>query len=219
MILSQRRIDRWRTDQRKLAKRVIWRDSFNCPPKWIAGLDVAYQEDRAFSAAAVLDYETLELAEVQIARSVVRVPYIPSFFAFREVKPLIKAVRKLKKRADIYLVNAHGVAHPERCGCASHLGVVLDVPTIGVASTAICGTVSRSENKEVRCLRDKGEVVGAVLQTKPTTRPICVSIGHRVSLESAIGIVMRSVRENRMPEPLRIAHRLCSNSRREYVLK
>ena len=219
MILSQRRIDRWRRVQKKIARKVIWHDSFDCPPKLIAGLDVAYQQNTAFSAAAVLDYETLELTESQVARSVVDVPYVASFFAFREVKPLVKVIKKLKKRANIYLVNAHGVAHPERCGCASHLGVVLDIPTIGVADKTICGTLSEFENGSVRYLMDEGEIVGASLHTKPTARPVCVSIGHRVCLDSAIKIVMRSIRENRMPEPLRVAHQLCNNTREEYAAK
>ena len=195
---------------------VTCHDSFNYPPKLIAGLDAAYQEDIAFSAVAVLDYDTFELVEAQIARSVVNVPYIPCFFGFREVKPLIKVISKLKKKADIYIVNAHGVAHPERCGCASHLGVALDIPTIGVANSAICGILTESEKGKVRYLRDKGDVVGAALYTKPAASPVYVSIGHRVCLESAINIVMRSNRENRMPEPLRVAHRLCSNGRKEY---
>jgi deoxyribonuclease V len=219
MILSQRRIDLWKAVQRKLAKRVIWHDSFDRPPKLIAGLDVAYQEDNAFASVAVLDYETLEIAESQVARSIVKVPYAASFFAFREVKPLTKVIRKLKKRADIYLINAHGVAHPERCGCASHLGVELDIPTIGVANRAICGALSGSENGKLRYLRDQGEILGASIYASPAANPIFVSIGHRVSLESAIEIVLRSSRGNRMPEPLNIAHRLCNTSRREYATK
>jgi deoxyribonuclease V len=206
MILSQRRIDRWRKDQKRIAKDVIWSDAFDYPPKLIAGLDVAYKENRAFGAAAVLDYETLKAVEVQTARATVKVPYVASFFAFREVKPLVRVIKKLKKKADIYLVNAHGVAHPMRCGCASHLGVLLGIPTIGVASTPICGTVSESGNMGIRYLSDQGEIIGAVLHTKPTARPICVSTGHRVGLDSAIEIITRTVRENRMPEPLRIAH-------------
>jgi deoxyribonuclease V len=219
VIPSQYRIDGWRTVQRKLTKKVIRRDSFCSPPKLIAGVDVAYHEDRAFSAAAVLNYETLQLVEAQVAISVVKVPYVASFFAFREVEPLIKVIRMLKERVDIFLVNAHGIAHPERCGVASHLGVVLDIPTIGVASRALCGKVSESEHGEIRYLRDRDEVIGAVLYVNPRTRPVYVSIGHKVSLESAIEIVLRTVRENRMPEPLRIAHSLSNEAKKKYVSK
>jgi deoxyribonuclease V len=219
VIPSQHRIDGWRTVQRELAKKVIRRDSFTSPPKLVAGVDVAYREDRAFSAAAVLNYETLQLVEAQVAISIVKVPYVASFFAFREVEPLIKVIRMLKKRADIFLVNAHGVAHPERCGSASHLGVVLDIPTIGVASRALCGKVSESEDGEIRYLRDRDEVIGAALYVNPRMRPVYVSIGHKVSFESAIEIVLRTVRENRMPEPLRIAHSLSNEARKKCVSK
>jgi deoxyribonuclease V len=154
----------------------------------------------------VLNYETLEVVESATAKSTVENPYIPSFLAFRELKPLTKAIRLLKMKPDVFLVNAHGIAHPERCGCASHLGVALDVPTIGVARTALIGEVSNLDDRGIGYLKDGEEVIGAAIVSKSRYKPIFVSVGHKVSLNSAIEIVRKTTRENRFPEPLRLAH-------------
>lgn len=208
---SPLKISRWRAVQRKLAQKVIRRDCFSKPPKYVAGIDVAYQGETAFGAVVVLDYKTLEIVESTTAESMVENPYIPSFLAFRELKPMTNAIKRLKKRPDVFLVNAHGIAHPERCGCASHLGVVLDVPTIGVAKAVLIGEVSDLDDRGIGYLKDRGEIIGAAMVSKIGCKPIYVSVGHKVSFGSAIAIVSRTTRENRIPEPLRFAHRL-SNS-------
>jgi deoxyribonuclease V len=211
--ISQWKMSRWRAVQRKLAQRVIRQDSFSKPLKLVAGIDVAYNQERAFSATVVMRYETLEIVESEATKSTVENPYIPSFLAFRELKPMTKAIKRLKTKPDVFLVNAHGIAHPERCGCASHLGVVLDVPTIGVASTVLHGEVSDQDKIGTRYLKDEEEIIGAVIAPKVGGKPVYVSIGHRVSLDSAIEIIYKSTKGNRMPEPLRLAHRLSNETK------
>jgi deoxyribonuclease V len=212
-ILSHQKTAGWRIIQRNLAKKVIREDSFNMPPRLVAGVDVAYTKDKAYAAAVVLDYETLELVEERASKSTVKIPYIPSFLAFRELKPLIRVIKKLREKPEIFLVNAHGIAHPEKCGCASHLGVTLDIPTIGIAKQALYGDIVDSENQDIKYLKD-GEVIGAALVTEISRKPIYISIGHRISLESAIGIVRKTTRIQ-MPEPLRLAHELSNETKRK----
>lgn len=205
-VLAQYDTCKWRAIQRELAKKVIKQDCFGKPPRLIAGVDTAYSGDEAFSAIVVLDYENLELLETKIVRCAVRVPYIPTFLFFREGEPMIKAIAKLTKTADVHLVNAHGVAHPERCGCASQLGVTLDIATIGVAGRILFGEISDSEDGRTKYLKDGEETIGAALLSGSGRRQVYVSVGHKVSLESAIEIVQNTTKGSRMPEPLRLAH-------------
>jgi deoxyribonuclease V len=218
-ILNKRDTIRWQAIQKEIANRVNKQDSFTQPLRLIAGVDTAYSGDEAFSAVVVLDYETLELAEIKTARCTVKIPYIPSFLFFREVEPMTKAIAKLNKPADVLLVNAHGIAHPERCGCASHLGIILDIPTIGVANKVLCGKVSDSVNGKPRYLKDGEEIIGVALTSDEWRRPIYVSIGHKVSLDSAIRIVEKTTKRSRMPEPLRLAHVASNEVRRVWEKK
>jgi deoxyribonuclease V len=198
-----------------LAQKVARDDRFVKPPKYVAGVDVAYRSNRAFSAVAVLSYETLRLVDSATAVSIVEIPYIPSFLAFRELNPMIEAVKRLTVRPNVFLVDAHGIAHPERCGCASHFGVVLDVPTIGVAKSILIGEVLDLDDMGIGYLKDREEIIGASVVSKIGCKPILVSIGHKVSLNSAIEIASKMTKDNRIPEPLRIAHELSNEIRKE----
>ncbi len=211
--ISPRKVSRWRGIQRRLAKKVICQDCFVKPPRLVGGIDVAYQRQRAYAAAAVIDYDTLEVVGSATVESTIENPYIPSFLAFRELKPMVNTVKRLEVVPDIFLVDAQGIAHPERCGCASHLGVVLDIPTIGVAKSLLIGEVSNPDNRQTRYLRERGEIIGASIVSGASCKPIFVSIGHKISLDSAIEIVRRTARGNRLPEPLRLAHSLANMAR------
>jgi deoxyribonuclease V len=188
-------------------------DSFIMPPRLVGGIDVAYHGEIAYATVVVLDYETLEMVESANAELVVKNSYIPSFLAFRELKPMIKSIRKLKIAANVFLVDAQGIAHPERCGLASHLGVVLDIPTIGVAKSLLIGEVSDLDEGGLGYLKDKEELIGASIVSRVGCKPIYVSIGHKVSLDSAIEIVRATTKRNRIPEPLRLAHVLANLAR------
>jgi deoxyribonuclease V len=215
-VLTQYDIAKWRAIQRGLAKKVIKQDCFSKPPKIVAGVDVAYSGDEAFSAVVLLDFENLELVETSTARSVVAVPYVPSFLFFREGEPMTEAIAKLNKMADVYLINAHGIAHPERCGCASQFGLTLDIATIGVAGEVLYGEVSESENGRTKYVKDGEEIIGAALLSKAVSKPIYVSVGHKVSLKSAIEIIQKTTKGNRMPEPLRLAHLASNEAKRKW---
>jgi len=178
-----------------LANKVITRDNLHSPPRNVAGVDVAYMGEYAIGAAVLLDFEGLHTIEEKAVAIKVRIPYIPTYLAYRETPPMVKALKRLKRRPDLVIVDAHGRMHPRRCGAASHIGVVLNIPTIGVAKSHLIGI--ESDNG---LIIDKGEVVGIKVD-----KNVYVSIGHMISLETAVKIVNK-IRIYRLPEPIRRAH-------------
>ena len=199
-------IEKARKIQKSLAKRVITYDSLDKELNLIAGVDVAYVNSLAIGVATNFDfYSTVPIQDEVVVKSII-FPYIPTLLAFREIVPVISGLRKLHIRPDLILVDGHGYAHPDHIGFASHLGVVLDVPTIGVAKGLLCGEVSNTEYDRLKPILHEDKVVGAALKTQESTKPIYVSIGHRVSLQTAIKIVLHFTEKHRIPEPIRRAH-------------
>ena len=198
--------------QLQLSKRIIFEDKLPKKVLYVAGVDAAYVEDLAIGAVAVLDYDSLELVEVQTAMRKVAFPYIPTLLSFRELPVTLQCIRKLKTQPDVFLVDGQGFAHPYRCGFASHLGVVLGRPTIGVAKSRLIGEVGSFEDRDFAYLWHEGEIIGAVLKTS-TGKPIYVSVGHMISLETAIKIVRHCMRWDSVPEPIRIAHQIATSER------
>jgi deoxyribonuclease V len=164
-----------------------------------------------------LDYESLELLEAETAEQKAKFPYAPTLLSFRELPVAIACIKKLKLQPDIFLVDAHGIAHPSRCGFASHLGLVLNKPTVGVAKNRLFGE-PKQMGKEV-FLVDDGEVIGAEVCTRKDAKPVYVSIGHMVSLKTATRIVKHCARSSRIPEPILQAHRLASEKRKAQIAK
>jgi len=199
-------IEKARRLQMILSKKVILKDCLSHPIRRVAGIDVAYTDRYSIGAVAVFDYDIMRLMEKVISQQITRFPYIPTLLSFRELPPAVSAIRKLKMKPDILLVDGQGLAHPYRLGFASHLGLVLDAPTIGVAKTLLCGDVKEGKNGRWKPIIHEGEVVGAAVFTRSGVKPIYVSIGHKVSLETAIDIVLHCVRKYRVPEPIREAH-------------
>jgi len=194
-----------------LSKRISFKDSFLQKISLVAGVDVAYGRGISIGAVAVLDYNSLKLVESQIAFCETRFPYVPTLLSFREVPPTVLSIRKLQKQPDVFLVDGHGFSHPYRCGFASHLGLVIGKPTIGVAKSKLFGEVERTEIEENVCLlKNKEEVIGAMVTTKSGCKPIYVSVGHMISLETAIKIVKQCTCGNRVPEPILKAHNLAT---------
>ncbi|MEM2192144.1 MAG: endonuclease V [Candidatus Hadarchaeales archaeon] len=196
--------------QEKISKLVVIRDGFE-RIKRVAGCDISFaKSDRAWGACVVMDYETLEVLDKNLVRVKLKFPYIPTFLAFRELEGMLKAVDGLE--ADVYMVGAHGLAHPRRAGLACHLGVALDKPTFGVAKSLLVGEAE--EPADVRGshtpLRDGEEIIGAAVRTNVGSKPVYVSIGHKITLESAIAITLHTTRGHRLPEPLLAAHRLAT---------
>lgn len=183
--------------------------------KTVAGIDVGFEKAGTITRAAVvvLDFPGLELREQAIARQRTRFPYVPGYLSFREIPAVLVAMKKLRVKPDILLCDGQGIAHPRRFGLACHLGLLTDIPSIGVAKSRLIGTHHDvPEGKGAwRPLRDKREVIGAVLRTRTGVRPLYVSVGHRISLEAAIEYVMRCTTRFRLPETTRRAHRLASH--------
>ncbi len=189
-------VEKAKNVQTLLAPRIVERDMFVYPPRNVAGVDVAYLEDYAIGAAVLMDYEGLYVIETAVAAVKVDIPYVPTLLAFREIPAMAKAVKRLKSRPDVLLVDAHGKIHPRRLGAASHLGLILGIPTIGVAKKHLYG-------------RDMGGniVNGNEILGRKLDRGIYVSVGHMVSLDTAVKIVEK-LRLYSLPEPVRRAHKL-----------
>jgi deoxyribonuclease V len=197
-----------------LAQKVIKQDKLPHKIRTIGGVDVAYLGNLGVAAATVVDYDSLKLLEAKNAVCQVKMPYIPTLLSFRELPPAIAAIRELENCPDVFLVDAQGLAHPYRFGFACHLGLVLGIPTIGVAKSRLVGLPSEVEAETV--LMDKGEIVGAVVTTKEGVKPVYVSIGHMVSLKTAVEIV-RQTSKGRISEPVRLAHELATKERNSLV--
>ena len=208
-------IPRAHVAQLGIAKRVIGEDKFQREIAFVCGVDVAYTDDWAFSVAVTLDYATLSILEIQSAHQKVKFPYIPTLLAFRELPAAVSCIRKLKLKPDVFLVDGHGKAHPYGCGLASHLGVVLGMTTIGVAKRKLIGEVKQLDGNVF--LVYEGKVVGAQVTTLENAKPVYVSVGHLVSLETAVKIVKHCSPAVRIPEPIRLAHTIASRERKAKI--
>ncbi|MFQ6087220.1 MAG: deoxyribonuclease V, partial [Candidatus Bathyarchaeia archaeon] len=202
--------------QRRLAKQVIREDRLPEKIRFVAGVDVAYARGISIGVATVLDYDSLALIESQVANVKTQFPYIPTLLSFREISPTFAAIKKLKTQPDVFLVDGQGIAHPYRLGFASHLGLIMDKPTIGVAKSRLCGKVKNMTGEGWAHLIDRGEIVGAAVMTKTGRKPLFVSVGHKVSLERAIKIVRHCTRASRIPEPILTAHKIANEEKTQY---
>ena len=204
-----------RVEQLLRASEVIRQDDFLVdPPAFIAGADVGFEQEGAVTRAAIaiLRYPSLELVEYQVARVATTMPYIPGFLSFREYPALLAAWEQLHQKPDLVLVDGHGISHPRRLGVASHFGLLVDVPTIGVAKKRLCGKFEPLSEEPGSCqlLTDKGEPLAWVLRSKKRCNPLFVSTGHRVSLDTALLWVNRCLMGYRLPEPTRWADAVAS---------
>jgi len=192
--------------QLRLSQKLIFEDTLPEAVDYVAGVDVAYLEGTSVAAVAVLDLNTLSQVEFQVAHVKTCFPYIPTLLSFREIPPAYSAIKKLHNKPDVFLVDGQGFAHPYGLGFASHLGLILDKPTIGVAKSLLCGKVEQNVEGGWAPLNYKGAVIGAEVVTKQGTKPVYVSVGHRVSLKRATEIVLECTGKYRLPEPIRRAH-------------
>jgi deoxyribonuclease V len=204
-------IPKARKAQAYLSKKIIPEDRLPEKINLVAGVDAAYAGESATGAVAVLDYESLELLESQTATCQVKFPYIPTLLSFREIPPATACIRRLKLQPDVFLVDGHGVAHPYRCGFASHLGLAIGKPTIGVAKSRLIGKPTNAH------LIQDGQIIGLVVTTKEDSKPVYVSVGHLISLETAVKIVKHCVRNSRIPEPLLQAHEIATAERQLFL--
>ena len=192
--------------QLKLAKKIIRKDMLPKNIQLVAGVDVAYFEDCSVGAVTVSEYKSLRVKESKTAICRTRFPYIPTLLMFRELPPVISAIKKLKLNPDVFLVDGHGIMHPYRLGFASHLGLTIGKPTVGVAKSPLLGQIQKFTKQGWVPIMDDGEVIGAAVVMGGGSKPIYVSIGHMVSLETAIAIVKHCSVTSYLPEPIRQAH-------------
>jgi deoxyribonuclease V len=203
-----------RAVQERLRERVMTQDRLGVVHT-VAGIDVGFERDGrvARAAAVVLDFPALTLREQAVALSPVRFPYVPGLLSFREIPAVLAVLKKLRAAPDLILCDGQGYAHPRRFGLACHLGVLLDVPAIGVAKSRLIGeprgALALPKGSRVP-LVDDGEIIGAVLRTRAGVKPLYISVGHRLSLETAIRYVLSCCPRYRLPETTRLADRLAS---------
>jgi len=203
--------------QMRLAEKIITEDRLPQKINYIAGVDAAYSDQLAIGAVAVLDYKSLELLESQIATCEVKFPYIPTLFSFREIPPTVACIKKLKLQPDVLLADGQGIAHPYGCGFASHLGLAIGKPTIGVAKSRLVGEPKTIGGQIF--LVQKGQVISEVVTTKEGAKPVFVSVGHLISLGTAVKIVKHCARNSRIPEPILQAHKIASEEKRKVQAK
>ncbi|WP_448572385.1 deoxyribonuclease V [Trichothermofontia sp.] len=201
--------------QTQLRLHVIRQDQLG-PVRYVAGTDVGFEDNYKITKAAVviLQFPSLELVESQVIRSPTVFPYIPGFLSFREVPALLQAFEQLKTLPDLILCDGQGLAHPRRFGLACHLGVLLDRPTIGVAKSLFIGTHAdvAPTKGSYEWLYDGQEIIGAVLRSRSYVKPIYISIGHKISLKTAMNFVEKCLTKYRLPETTRWADRLASHT-------
>jgi len=195
--------------QRRLAAQVS-RSSQVTTPRFIAGVDIsaANAQGIATGAVVVLEYPELKLVETKVAQGRPNFPYVPGLLSFRESPLTLAACEQLTVTPNLILVDGQGIAHPRRLGLASHLGLLLNTPTIGCAKSLLCGQHEEpgAEPGSYAEVVDRGETIGVALRTRLGVKPVYVSIGHKVDLETAIYWVLECCRGYRLPEPTRLAH-------------
>jgi len=204
-----------REEQEQLRSRVRIVPFSGMPP-FVAGVDAAFSDATVFAAACLYRLPELDCMEQASAVLPLRFPYVPGYLSFREGPAIIAALERLNQRPDLLLLDGQGIAHPRGIGIASHLGVLLRIPTIGCAKTRLVGE-HREPGKGKGAwaeLRYEGRTVGAALRTRDAVRPVYVSPGHLIDLEDSIRVVLGCTGRYRLPEPLRSADRLSRERRR-----
>jgi deoxyribonuclease V len=186
----------------------------------VAGADVSYDRHSDYFHAGVvaMKYPELEIVEEVTASGVSKFPYIPGLLTFREGPILVEAFRRLRTRPDLVIFDGQGVAHPRGIGLAAHMGLIVDVPSIGCAKSRLCGEHAEPciDVRSSEPLRYEGRVIGRVVRTRQGVKPVYVSVGHRIMLASAVSWVLKCCRGYRLPEPTRQAHHLVNRARRDH---
>lgn len=222
--MAQKALHEWNLDpaqaialQRELARNIVQEDRVG-NVHYVAGVDMAINENNAMAHAAVvlLSYPELEIVERHIYEEPVRMPYIPGLLSFREAPCVLGAFQKLRQKPDLVMVDGMGIAHPRRIGIASHLGLWLEIPTIGCGKSLLTGKYDKAGLGEEAGswvpLIDKKEVIGAVVRTRTRVNPMFISPGHLISLETSIHYVLKCGRGYRLPEPTRLADKLSKDN-------
>jgi len=200
--------------QKQFRYEVETQDRFDKPIKTVAGIDLGYdvENDTSRAVVVVLSFPELELLATTEARLPIQFPYVPGLLSFRETPVAIKALEKLEITPDVILCDGQGLAHPRRFGIACHIGILADVPTIGVAKSLLVGKFENLDEirGSIAPLTHKNEQIGVALRTKNKVQPLFISVGHRVSLETATDLVLQCTPKYRLPETTKLADKLAS---------
>jgi len=188
-------------------------DRVRCVPfrkkiTYVAGVDVSIKKDKGIACVVVMDYTKLKQIDISIAKADITFPYIPGLLSFREGPVVIEAIKKLSIMPDVFIFDGQGIAHPRRIGIASHVGVLLDIPTIGCAKSVLCGEFEMPGTRKGSWtpLVYNSQIIGAILRTKTDIKPVVISIGHKIDLYTSIEIILNLCTKYRLPEPIRYAH-------------
>jgi len=204
--------------QRKLAGRVS-QTPLGEPVRYVAGADVAFSSDGARCVAGMVLWDRMRrnVVEERVAVRPARFPYVPGLLSFREAPSVLAALRKLRATPDVLMLDGQGLAHPRRMGLACHVGILADLPAVGCAKSRLCGElIEPASTRGSRTdLTDGDELIGAVVRTRTNVRWVIVSVGHRVTLDDAVALVLACCTRYRLPEPTRLAHRLVTRARAE----
>jgi deoxyribonuclease V len=208
-------IDEAKALQRELAKRIVLEDQFG-EIHYVAGVDMAINEISGMARAAVvlLSYPDMTILERHVYEEPLRMAYVPGLLSFRELPCVLGAFQQFKRKPDLVMADGQGIAHPRRLGIASHLGLWIDMPTIGCAKSILVGThepVGEAVG-DWAPLRYHGETIGAALRTRAKVKPMYISPGHKITLESCIKYVLTCGRGYRLPEPTRQADKLSKDN-------
>lgn len=197
--------------QKKLASHVI-RQATLGQVKTVAGIDASYQNGMAHAAIVVLSYPSLTPIEQTKLKRPANFPYVPGLLSFREGPVVLEALETLQTRPDLLIFDGQGLAHPRRFGLACHIGLLLDIPSIGCAKSRLCGQYEEPGlvRGDFSYLYHKGEAIGAVLRTRSNVKPVFVSIGHRVDLQTSIAYVLGCCTRYRLPETTRWADKIAA---------
>jgi len=208
--------------QKELRKHIVCDDLFDTV-RTVGGIDVSVgrQGELGYAAVVVLRLPDMRVEEQALASAPVRFPYVPGLLGFREVPIAVEALNRLERLPDVLLCDGQGIAHPRRFGLACHLGLLTNIPAIGVAKSRLMGHHAPVADKRGvwEPLYDGDEVIGAALRSRPGTKLLYVSPGHRVSLMSAIQLVLRCITTYRLPEPMRRAHQLVSRRAEGFLVE
>jgi len=221
--LSNEYIEELKNLQIELSKRVVLTPLDESKINIIAGVDVSYFNGQSLGVVVILN-SSLETIKVVYALEETTFPYIPGFLAFREIPVVLKCFEQLKKEEivpDVVIFDGQGIAHPRKLGIASHAGVLLDIPTIGVAKSKLYGTfIPPKEPGEVTELVDEdGMIVGYCYLPKPKVKPIFISPGHLCDTKSALNLVKKTIKSHKLPEPTRIAHLYSQKLKRDLEIQ
>jgi deoxyribonuclease V len=199
----------------KALKKLIRLEPILAPPALIAGCDASYSEGKVIGAVCLYRYPEIELIQRAVFHEQCRFPYVPGYLSFREGAALMGAIHKLNSRPDVLMFDGQGIAHPRGMGIASHLGVLLDIPSVGCAKSRLVGTCSepgRAKGAQ-SALKFDGRMIGVVLRTRTDVRPVFVSPGHRVDIRGAVDLVLKCTGKYRLPEPIRCAHKVAEGQK------